>query len=155
MLDLSDDLLFPAGIWAAVGTGDNRNGSTLRVLLFDGPLPVDDKTGLAPDLFDFIDMQCGLGLEFVAVSSASWLGRYAADDDAVDLSAYVALDAWSGIIGIQPRLIAPAVEDVAVRLGDVIARLAALEPGVLLQSDAWLGFRRNGEQRLIRGGSGA
>ena len=49
MIALSDDLLFPAGIWAAVGTGDDPAGNTLRVLLFDGPIPVDDKAGSARD----------------------------------------------------------------------------------------------------------
>src|SRR5690349_6510739 len=94
MPDFTDDLLFPAGIWAAVGTGADRHGNTLRVLLFDGPIPVDDRTVPAPDVFDFVDMQCGIGLEFAAVSSSAWLGRYAGDDDAIDLSPYVALDAW-------------------------------------------------------------
>ena len=117
MPDFPDDLLFPAGIWAAVGTGGDRHATSLRVLLFDGPVPVDDKSGPALDVFDFVDMQCGLGLEFAAVSSGSWLGRYAGDNGIVDLSAYVALDTWSGIIGIQPRLIAPEVGEVAARLG--------------------------------------
>ena len=150
MIALSDDLLFPAGIWAAVGTGDDPAGNTLRVLLFDGPIPVDDRAGSAPDTFEFIDVQCGLGLEFAAVSSATWLARYAGSEDGIDRSAFVALDAWSGIIDIQPRLISPRVEDVATRLGGVIARLGALDPGVLLRSDAYLGLRRNGEQRMIR-----
>src|SRR4029078_1660358 len=113
-------------------------------------MPVYDKTACAPDVFDFIDLQCGLGLEFAAVSSATWLARYAGAADGIDHSACVALDAWSGIIDIQPQLISPRVEDVAARLGEVIARLGALDPGILLRSDAYLGFRRNGEQRLIR-----
>ena len=75
-------------------------------------------------------MQCGLGLEFAAVSSATWLARYAGSEDGIDRSAFVALDTWSGIIDIQPRLISPRVEDVATRLGGVIARLGALDPGV-------------------------
>src|SRR6476659_1671735 len=150
MIALSDDLLFPAGIWAAVGTGDDPAGNTLRVLLFDGPIPVDDRAGSAPDTFEFIDVQCGLGLEFAAVSSATWLARYAGSEDGIDRSAFVALDVWSGIIDIQPQLISPRVEDVAARLGEVIARLGALDPGVLLRSDAYLGLRRHGEQRLIR-----
>ena len=49
MLNFSDDLLFPAGIWAAVGNGNDGNGNTVRVLLFDGAIAVDDKTGAAPD----------------------------------------------------------------------------------------------------------
>ena len=145
----SDDARFPAGIWAAVGT-DDRSGATLRAVLFDGSVPVDDRSGTPAEILDFIDMQCGIGLEFAAVSSLAFLGRSIDEASTIDLTAFVALDDWSAIVGLRPRLVAPNPDDVARRLGEIIARLGDLDPGVLIRSDAHLGFRRNGEQRLIR-----
>jgi DNA polymerase-3 subunit epsilon/ATP-dependent DNA helicase DinG len=150
MILSSDDALYPAGIWAVVGSDTDRPEGVLRIVLFDGAIPVEDRSGTPAEVLDFIDMHCGLGLEFAAVSSGSWLARYVGDDAALDLSAFVALDIWSGVIGIRPRLVASTCAAVADRMCEVLARLAALDPGVLLRSDAYLGIRRNGEQRLIR-----
>jgi hypothetical protein len=150
MIPASDDALYPAGIWAVVGSDTGRPVDVLRVVLFDGAIPVDDRSGTPADVLEFIDTQGGLGLEFAAVSSGSWLARYVGEDAELDPTVFVALDTWSGVIGIRPRLVAPSCEAVADRLGDVLAGLAALDPGVLLRSDAYLGFRRNGDQRLLR-----
>ena len=132
MIPASDDALYPAGIWAVVGASTGRSDAMLRVVLFDGAIPVDDRLGTPSETLEFIDMQCGLGLEFAAVSSVSWLARYAGDDASLDLSAFVALDIWSGIVGMRSRLVAPSCEAVSERLGEVLARLAALDPGVLV-----------------------
>jgi predicted DnaQ family exonuclease/DinG family helicase len=147
-----EDALFPAGIWAAIGPAESVLADGIRVLLHDGAIQIDDRSGPADEILDFLDIQCGLGLELIATSSASSIdGRLGSTPaQSLDPSRFVFVDEWSAILGIKPSNVPPAVESVSGRLGQILHRMACLEPGVLMQSDALLGFQQSGEHRLIR-----
>jgi predicted DnaQ family exonuclease/DinG family helicase len=150
MFSAADDALFPVGTWAAVGTNGDNPAGVLRVLTFDGAILIEDKIGDPSQIVEFIDTQCGLGLEFATVSSAAFLTRYLAADALLDGSPFVALDEWSAIVGIRPHLVAAHADDVVLRLGLVLSRLSEVDPAVLVRSDTFLGWRKSGDQRLIR-----
>lgn len=145
-----DDSLYPVGIWAAVGTAQNRTSAALRVLLFDRGTPLEDRTGTAAEIFDFVDTQCGLGLELAAVSSTAFLARYLDGEIDTEGAPFVALDDWAAIVGVRPHLVASQPDAIAARLGEILNRMSELDPGILIRSDAYLGWRRDGDQRLIR-----
>jgi predicted DnaQ family exonuclease/DinG family helicase len=150
MLPESDDVLYPPGIWAAVGAAEPGSSATVRVLLFDGSIGIEERDGTARDALDFLDVQCGLGLELIAATTSTSIDGFSSASAAIDASRFVYVDEWSAILDIKPRVVGPTAEAVARRLGHVVNRMATVEPGVLIRSDAFLGLQQTGEQRLIR-----
>lgn len=150
MVSLPHDSTFPVGIWAAVGAAKSSADKVLRVYLFEGTVPLDDRNGSATEIVQFLDTQCGLGLDFVSVSSNAFLAQYIGDGAETNGVPFAFLDEWAAITGLRPHLIPPFPDEVARRLGEILNRLSDLDPAVLMRSDGYLGWRTSGDQRLIR-----
>ncbi len=138
---------WPVGIWAVIGSG---KGSALEIIVYDQANELERYAGQVPEIWQSLAKLKKYGAEFIAVQSLAVVARSLPADAVFEISSFVALDDWSSLVGIRPRSCGSSVDDAVDRLTDILDRLAALDPSVLDRSDQYLGWRRSGDQLLIR-----
>ena len=138
---------WPTGIWAAVGS---EAGASLGILVCDQGNELERFSASPSELSTSLAKLKNYGAEFVAVQSLAVVARTVSAESTFDLASFVALDDWSSLVGIRPRSCGSTLDAAVERLAEVLDRLAALDPSVLNRSDQYLGWRRSGDQLLIR-----
>ncbi|MDQ2684021.1 MAG: hypothetical protein M3Y37_10890, partial [Chloroflexota bacterium] len=118
--------------------------------IFRGSELVETLTGSAVQDDPALFLAHANDVELVAVQGRAAKLPWSRVDSPFEESRFVLLDEWSALLGIRPPNCSGRLDPVVERLSSVMDRLAELDASVLERSDTYYGWRRSGDQLLIR-----